>query len=521
MADALLRIAARRWPAELGMLPEWRAELAAIRADPASGPLTRATRQLRFAISLAGSPPGEDGHGVPRGWRELLPGAGRALQTPLALLGAVLLCQVLIGVLEMVGTTVLTLTRGDPGGPSISGGIDWAGNLTSVAGLAVGAGVAGWLGGWLGRRLPVGRARHTRLGVAGPAVLAPLVMAAGTVALHTVAHSGPAPQPGVTVLASEPVPALLLWGVLVAPLAGTAGWLVHRGRRRAATLLAGAGGLLVLELVAMVAGRHAAVAEDLSFGTAPWWFPLSLLDPHGSGVRFGRVEQAYVASEMVVMIVANTLRPLLACTAFALCFGTAATGTRRPGRAARAADPPTSPTSPAPSGARTPVAGRPGFGVAVAAAGLGLWGYAATVLTPGLTEVAAVDEVQSWELHLRAQELRQAGIVLAVLGLLVLAAPGQRCWCPGSAPPRCCSPSTRYSTPPTSPGPACCPGSSVSAWRCCPSAGGSAAPSPAGADRMTRRGSRNTSYGAGSPGCRRWRRSALRRCCSGRVGRES
>ncbi|MDW5322779.1 hypothetical protein [Plantactinospora sp. KLBMP9567] len=438
IADALLRVAARRWPAELRMLPEWRAELAAIRADPGGGPVNRAVRQLRFAVSLAGSPPAEDGHGVPRGWREVLPGAGRALQPLLALLGAVLFCQVLIGVLEMVGTTLLTLARGYPGGSGASAGVDWAGNAASVAGLATGAAVAGWLGGWLGRRLPVDRARHSRLDLAGPAVLAPLLMAAGAVALHLVAHSTPEPQSGVTVLTSEPIPALLLWGVLVAPLAGAAARLVHRGRRRVASLLAVGGGLLALELVAVVAGRHAAVAENLDFGTAPWWFPLSLLDPHGSGVRFGRVEQGYVASEMVVMIVANTLRPLLACTAFALCYGMAAARTRRPVPTADAADPASAAdaANPATAGGspsvRTPIGRRSGwsragaalrrFGVAVAAVGLGLWAYAATVLTPGLSEVAAVDEVQSWELHLWAQELREAGVVLAVLGLLVVAA---------------------------------------------------------------------------------------------------
>jgi len=107
----LLRLAGRRWPAELRteMLQEWQAEVAAIGADPTRTPVVRTVRQLRFAISLAGSPPVEDEYGVPRGWREYLPGVGRTLRPPLMLLGAVLLA---------IPLAVVLATRVVPTSPS-------------------------------------------------------------------------------------------------------------------------------------------------------------------------------------------------------------------------------------------------------------------------------------------------------------------------------------------------------------------------------------------------------------------
>jgi len=55
IADALLRLAARRWPAEVRdeLAREWAAAVHALRTDPEAGAARRATRQLRFAFSLA------------------------------------------------------------------------------------------------------------------------------------------------------------------------------------------------------------------------------------------------------------------------------------------------------------------------------------------------------------------------------------------------------------------------------------------------------------------------------------
>ncbi|MBE1492702.1 hypothetical protein [Plantactinospora soyae] len=434
LAAALLRLAGRRWPAELRteMLQEWQAEVAAIGADPTRTPVVRALRQLRFAISLAGSPPVEDEYGVPRGWREYLPGVGRTLQPLLMLLGAVLLCLILATVFPRLGSMLLSLARGYPSSyrPDGGAGIDWAATAVALAGLAVAAGTAGWLGAWSGRRLPVDWAHRTRLGVAGSAVIAPIVMAGGTLAMYVASRAGSdlTPQEGVTILEAEPVLPVLLWVALLAPLAGATAWIIHRVRRRVlAVTVAVLGGLVALDLTAIVAGRHAAIAENVDFDTALWWFPMTLLAPDGGAGSFGPVGQGSWAIETVVMIVTNTLHPLLTATAFVLCYGVSAARPRLDPATAPAPAPAPAPASTGTTAAAVPVDGPSAvrlqrFGLAVVAIGLGLWTYGLTVLTPGLSEVAAVDEVQSWELHLWAQELRQAGVVLAVLGLIVAAA---------------------------------------------------------------------------------------------------
>jgi hypothetical protein len=87
VAEALLRLAARRWPTEVRdeQAREWAAELHALRTDRGAGATRRAAGQLRFAFSLATASPVEDEYGVPGGWREGLPEVGRALRPVLAL----------------------------------------------------------------------------------------------------------------------------------------------------------------------------------------------------------------------------------------------------------------------------------------------------------------------------------------------------------------------------------------------------------------------------------------------------
>ncbi|MEV4756692.1 hypothetical protein AB0J86_16470 [Micromonospora sp. NPDC049559] len=431
LADRLLRVASRRWPVELreAMLAEWRAELAAIGADRTLRRLVRVLRRLRFALSLAGSPPVEDEQGVPRGWRELLPEFGKGLRPVLMLLGATLLCDLLGWGARDVSAAVLAGVRGGP--PSFSrDGIDWAGNVATLAGLVLATGLAALVGAALGRRLPVAWAHRGRLGAAGSALVAPLVLAAGMGAQNALwwAQQDPGVDDGtVTVLAAETGPALLLWAALIVPVAVLTVRLVERGRRGRGWLVGVVGGLLALEFAAVLAGRHVAAVEGLSLTTSPWWFPLSLLETYGGGIRFGPVEQGSVASETVVDIVAGTLRPLLTATAFVLLYGVRAARATTADRAARAttAAPTLTPADGAAVAPPAPVTVPPGhrrLGLVALAAGLALWAYAATILTPQLAEVARVDAVQSWELHLWVQELREAAIVLGVLGLVVAAA---------------------------------------------------------------------------------------------------
>ncbi|WP_433205418.1 hypothetical protein ACQP00_37775 [Dactylosporangium sp. CS-047395] len=74
---ACLRAGGRRWPAELRdqLTQEWRAELAALEAEPHSG-----WQRLRFAVSLATNPVSYDEHGLPSSRREGRRVPGRLLR---------------------------------------------------------------------------------------------------------------------------------------------------------------------------------------------------------------------------------------------------------------------------------------------------------------------------------------------------------------------------------------------------------------------------------------------------------
>lgn len=425
VADRLLRVAARRWPADLraSMLEEWRAELAAVGDDPRLGPVARAVRQVRFAMSLAGSPPVEDEHGVPRGWRELLPRAGDVFRPLLMMLGAALGCRMLASGVPTLGSAILTRVRGYPSdlGPSWHAGtVDWAADAVTVLALAAAVGVAGWAGGYIGSRLPVSWAHRGRLGAAGSVAIAVPTVAAGLLAIDSAFSAQlDLGSDGGTVLIGQPLGPDVVWAVLFTPLAVVAVRLFGRGRSRQALLVAVLGGLAVLEVAAMVAGRHAATVEGLDFSTSPSWFPLTLLDPRGSGVRLGPVHQGDVASETVVALIATMLRSLLVATAFVTGYGL------RAGRATASAGVPARAAALAGTVARPP--SRRLFGLVAGGAGLVLWAYTVAILTPGPASAGIWDEAlgQVAELHLWAQEIRESGILLAVLGLLVaLAARG-------------------------------------------------------------------------------------------------
>src|SRR5947199_222831 len=101
---------------------------------------------------LGGRRGGTTGSRLTGGWRETLPGLGRGLQPVLMLLGAALFCTVAASAIPQFGAFVVTLVRGYPGGPGVGRPIDWAGNGTALASLAVAVVLAGWVGEWIGRR---------------------------------------------------------------------------------------------------------------------------------------------------------------------------------------------------------------------------------------------------------------------------------------------------------------------------------------------------------------------------------
>ncbi|MEJ3749875.1 hypothetical protein WEI85_42275 [Actinomycetes bacterium KLBMP 9797] len=405
-ADWLLRVGARHWPGELRapLLREWRAELATLARDTDLGPVSRTVRQLRFALSLAASPPA-------RG--ELLFGAGRAVQPILMLLAVPLLCQALTFGLPKLGEMLLERGAAAP----------WAYRMVSIAGLVVSAVLFGLAGGWLGRRLPVRgttpatpsvpaatpatpsvpaatpsvpAATPTTPSVLATALIAPLVLAAGFAVIGWAQWASLPDDPGdgtVVTVAPVPVAASLWWGVALAALAAAVLKL-----RRWRWLAAGAGGLLLFDVAGVFAGWHLSTAVGVPRAGAPWWF-------------FQSFQYDRLTGDAVPMVVAQTVWPLLVATAFVARYIAAAR---------HAPEPIVAPEAEAPRHQR--------LGLGVIAAGLALWGCASAALPGRIAAVAVVDEVLSWELMLWAHELRQAAIVVAVLGLVVALAGRAAVW---------------------------------------------------------------------------------------------
>jgi hypothetical protein len=423
VVDSLVRVAARRWPANMRdeQAREWSAELHELRHDPSIGPVARYLGQLRYAWSLASSPPVEDENGVPRGWRETLPGFGHGLKPMLMLIGVAFLCTVLASSMPRFGTWALEGFRGYPPGMGPfwrSDRIDWAANAVSLAGLMIATVPAFWIGRWLGQRLPVAWAHRVRLRsgrterIAGSAIVAPIGIAAGMLIVFVLERT--VDLGGDVWLAADPVPALLLWLLMTVPLAGYVVRLVHAGRRGWAWLVAVVGTLLTLDAVAIVASLRSGLEVNLNLTTAPLWFPISLLDLEGSGIKFGYAEQGFIASEAVARMAAGSVRPLLIATV--LIFGYGLRASRVPVEQltyARVAAPALVPTSQSPAARR-----QRRFGAAVVGVALAAWTYTAAILTAQLTP--EVDEVG--EFHIWVQELREAAILAAVLGLVLMVA---------------------------------------------------------------------------------------------------
>lgn len=405
LAEAWLRLAARRWPDDLRaeQHQEWQAELAELRRDPDRGPLARSLAQLRFAASLACSPPVEDEGGVPQGWREELPKLGNAVRPLLIFAFAAVFCGVLVRGTSVLGESVLEIVRGYPSslGPfHHPGRIDWATHLTQLAALIVAAGIAILIGRWLGHRLPFSWAHRTRLGAAGSAVVAPFGLLLGFVLLSLVQI-----MPEFADTLPSTVPAAAVFAVGMALLGWRVTGYARSGRRTRARLTAVVGSLALLDIAGIVAAVTTSVPDDVPLWTGPVWFPLSLLDPYGTGFEFGVQDQGFVGSQAVVSAAASSTRVLFAAVALLWAYN----------RNVRERDVRIS----LPTQVPLPRTARLGAGIAVVA--LLAWGYAAAAVTPALT--AEVDSVG--EFHIWAQEIRLGALVAAVLGLsLVLAGRG-------------------------------------------------------------------------------------------------
>jgi hypothetical protein len=422
---AALHVAWRRWPVRLRdeRRREWEAELAVLASEPDRGPLARSVGRLRFALSLAWSPPVEDEHGVPRGWHEVLPGLGRAVRAPLALMATALMGWAAVAAVAFAVRTAMTLISDGGAGAASREGIDWFGTALNVV-VLVGVAVVGTglFGRWLGRRLPMNWAHRGRMSDLGSAVVVPMVL--GALFLGVDRLSGPDIEqgPGVVIYLPDVLPAVLVWVVSIVVVAAAVVRLIRPrppggreperperpGPPGLAWLVGLGGGALALSLAGIVAGLRAALRVGLDPATAPLWTFQALLFPYDGGPAYGPRSQGWVASEEVVGLITYTVRSLLLATVLTFAYVAVA----RPGPAAvRLPD-----AAPAGIVRRRPAR----LPLAVAASGVLLWAYTLTVLTP---QLVALDRDQFFgQLHMQAHDIRLGALLVVLLGFVAAVA---------------------------------------------------------------------------------------------------
>ncbi|MFG1925294.1 hypothetical protein [Cryptosporangium sp. NPDC048952] len=360
----LLRRAAQRWPADLrdDMEREWRGEMGAI-----DGPAAW-LRRLTFVASLAFSPPIPDENGVPRGWREHVPGRVGALSPFAALFLAGLATIVVRNLSNTLFRSVAALFGLDLSMPLY----ERLQPVTYVAPFGFAA-LAGW---WLARRTST---PDNRAYAVWPTSI--LVVGAGVAA---------------TVPGWIPVLSVLVWAPLMV-------WVTRRaaaapGRRAMAYTVPGT-------VVAVVLAA-AAVAAPLVFTTVVG--PAAALR-YLVGVLPGQPVFAAPmpdnADETLYLLanVSGTIVDLLMFSLLVLGFGL----TR-----SRSIPKPVAEKAPVPVriGRPTAAAGLTGLFLAVVA-----WAYTLTVLTPAMPRTAAAAPMPGGdgEIYLWVAELRWASILLA------------------------------------------------------------------------------------------------------------
>jgi hypothetical protein len=372
-----LRLAARRWPADLReeLHSEWLAELAHLEARPGT-----AGRRLGFAISLLTSPPVRDAAGVPRGWAEARPALNPAAALMLtALLG--------LGVARLSGP-LLELVFG-LSGREVPVWLYFDGAaVTNAVILTLWCLPVGW---WLGRRLPM--ARDGRFGVTGPARLAPLAVLP---ALFVGGLGEGALVPHPTTLIG-----IVAWTVLTV-LTGTAA--ARAGRNAAIGLmLAGVPAMAAVSTVLATAPVLVAQGGEAALASLLMSFDTDVLQPDETGliVQTGGLAGTFLAYGWLAVVYGR--------------------------RAAHAPERPIRITEPV-TAEETARSGLPpvalAAGVAAVLTGVLAWAYTVTYLTPAMPVMSEAAPMPGGdgEIYLWVAELRWAAVLLTALGVLVATA---------------------------------------------------------------------------------------------------
>ncbi|GLZ80105.1 hypothetical protein Afil01_49120 [Actinorhabdospora filicis] len=405
VASHWIRIAADRWPKDLreDLTSEWLAEMSVM------GGL----RRLRFAFSLAASPPVGDENGVPMGWREIVPGLGRRVRPFLVLFlagfatmlmaGAV---SVLAGAAEQLTTGFSSLEKRTPLGI----GLYILVTLIAYASF-------GLFGTLLARRHPVARGPRTAASRLLWTLAAVAAVAAGMTTQTLLFGSGPVQTVAVGMWAAT-AGIVCVGAVLIAR-----GGLLWLGRVLGVGL-----GLILFDLACIEIGLRQAAARVLGVGEGgstydagpyidparvdvshgPLWFPSALIGPSPNAGRApdSDIEIAWWLSSVVIGMMLGLL--LIVCYTVRTAI---------PAPAARA----TKVAVPVPV---APVRrGRP-IALALTGVALATWAAALAFLPSRVVRYQADPEFGIW-----TYEVRLAAITLAVLGLaFALTGRGRALW---------------------------------------------------------------------------------------------
>lgn len=317
LADALVRRAARRWPADVAdsMLREWRAELAAVQTQPQVRPAARAWRQLAFALSLACSPTAEPRGSIGSESKRIAIAFARAGRQFVLALGVVLLARfVVVGMHDLAGQLV-NHNRYD-----LEPATWWY--VTAYVGAdIVGLAIMGLVAVFVLRR--------TRMAIR-PAVVLIVPLALASYLVHLAGHSGDGYGPG-DLIPAQGAAAIGAWALVLLVVVGVGRRLAGAGRRTAAWAVTGLGAFVAADVAAFTASVRAAGTLHIGRGFGLLWLPLSYL-PYGfTGIgplipagttRIGSgsigSDQPFPALSLLLPLSVEVAVPLLMCSAFVI-----------------------------------------------------------------------------------------------------------------------------------------------------------------------------------------------------------
>lgn len=417
IATHWIKIAADRWPRDLrdDLTSEWTAEMR----------MMSAFRRLRFAFSLAASPPVEDENGAPMGWREIVPGVARRVRPFFVLYLAGCAVMLMAAAASTFAGFAERLTQtGYYTTPRTSLGIAIYVLITLIAYTAF-----GFLGTFLARRYPLVRGPRTALARLLWTLAAVAAVAAGMATETLLFDVGPVQLAAVGMWAIA-VGIVCVGAVLIAR-----GGLLWLGRVLGVGL-----GLILFDLVSIELGvRQAArrilgVTEtgstydagpyidpsrvDVSHG--PLWFLGALAGPDPAS-QVSPDADAEIATWLSQIILAMMLGLL-----FAVCYTVRTavlTPALTPARARVRAPRVVVPVPITPARRSRPLS------LAISGIALATWSLALAFLPSRVARYEADPEFGIW-----TYEVRLAAIVLAALGLaFALTGRGRALWPPVAA----------------------------------------------------------------------------------------